>query len=209
MRKITFIIVSIFLLLLAGNTQSQVVPDSYRYQKQQEMANFKDSIHDAFVRYLEHLWAEYQLFTGDKSPRDLKPTEQPQIDKSEEEADTLKNDHQISYGRPLEIEDVETMAFLPPSPMTNLRMRDHTIQFYGRKLKISIPESVASITLSGINERQVARFWKKLADNHADQCLASLDQLRHSLYLNDWGLYDLVRHFEEISLLRYDADLVP
>lgn len=187
-------------LLLCSNliplncAHAQVVPDSYRQQRQREFQDFKDSIHDDFVRYLEHLWTEYQLFSGEPSPRSIKPVEQPHLDTLETD-DTLKVDTQIPYGRLTDIQEVSSAAFLPPAGIATLQKRNFTVQFYGRELTIALPDKVAREKLSGIRERHVARFWKKLVENNADQCAAALDQQRRNLYLGDWGLFDLIRHF--------------
>lgn len=182
---------------VSNNTQAQVVPDSYRQQKQQEMSHFVDSIHNDFVRYLEHLWTEYHLFSGEPSPRSIKPIEQPQLDTLEAD-DTLKIDTQIPYERLTDLQKVGAAEYLPPTSIVTIQKRNYTVQFYGRELTIALPEKVADEKLDGIRERQVARYWKKLISNHADQCVASLDQQRRNLYLGDWGLFDLVRRFTAV-----------
>lgn len=181
-------------LLAASNVQAQVVPDSYRRQKQQEYQNFRDSIHDDFVRYLEQLWQEYQLFTGEPSPRNIKPVEQPVLDTAGSEIDTLKVDRQIPYGELTQELPVGEMEFLPPAEVGSIRKRDYTVTFYGRKLNVPVPEVLSAAMLSGTRERQIARFWRQLNERHADQCIAALDRHRRDLYLGDWGLFDLVRH---------------
>ena len=183
--------------LFVGSVQGQVVPESYRQQKQQEMSRFVDSIHDDFVRYLEHLWTEYQLFSGEPTPRSIKPVEQPQLDTLEAD-DTLKIDTQIPYGRLTEIQKVGAAEYLPPASIITVQKHNYTVQFYGRELTIALPEKVADEKLDGIRERQVARYWKKLISNHTDQCVASLDQQRRNLYLSDWGLFDLIQHFSAV-----------
>lgn len=180
--------------LSMGQAEGQVVPESYRQQKQQEMARFADSIHDDFVRYLERLWTEYQLFNGEPSPRDMKPVEQPQLD-TLEPGDTLRTDSQLTYGRLTESHQTHSREFLPPARVGDYQKQDYTVQFYGRELDIALPGKVADEKLGGIRERQVARYWKKLVEDHADQCAASLDRHRRDLYLGDWGLFDLIRHF--------------
>lgn len=83
---------------MVQTVHAQVVPDSYRQQKQMEMNQFADSIHDEFVRYLEHLWTEYQLFEGELFPLDNKPVTQPHLDTFYLEDDTLKTDRLMHYG---------------------------------------------------------------------------------------------------------------
>lgn len=197
MKKLMYSLLFFCVGMSVSNTQAQVVPDSYRQQKQQEMSHFVDSIHDDFVRYLEHLWTEYQLFSGEPTPRSIKPVEQPQLDTLEAD-DTLKIDTQIPYGRLTEIQKVGTAEYLPPASIITVQKHNYTVQFYGRELTIALPEKVADENLGGIRERQVARYWKKLISNHADQCIASLDQQRRNMYLGDWGLFDLIRHFTAV-----------
>lgn len=187
----------VILLSGIGSAKAQVVPDSYRQQKQKEFADYKDSIHDEFVRYLEQLWTEYQLFEGELSPRSTKPVEQPVFDTTDN-GDTIKIDNQVSYGELATMQKYEVREdFVPPSSVTIFK-RDYTIPFYGRQLDISLPEKIAQEKLSGIRERQVAHFWKRLVEGHADQCVASLDMQRRNLYLGDWGLFDLIRHFSAV-----------
>ena len=185
-------------LVLSDAASAQVVPDSYRRQKQQEYQQFKDSIHDEFVRYLEHLWTEYQLMTGEPSPRSIKPAEQPQIDTAEND-DTLKIDRQVSFGELSTMDSSsqnrQQQVVDRQAPHTTIRTRNYTMPFYGRKLTVPLPEMVATAKLTGVRERQVARFWKKLAEERADLSVASLDQQRSNLYLSDWGMLDLIRHF--------------
>ena len=71
MKRIVYSLLLICVGMFAQNVQSQVVPNGYRQQIQHEMTRFADSINDDFVRYLEHLWAEYQLFSGEPSPRSI------------------------------------------------------------------------------------------------------------------------------------------
>ncbi|MCR4828104.1 MAG: hypothetical protein K5864_01425 [Bacteroidales bacterium] len=182
-------------LVSINSVQAQDVIERYRQQKQQEMANYKDSIHDEFVRYLEHLWTEYQLFEGELSPRSIKPEEQPQVDTVSQEGDTLKIDRQIPYSEMTEAHRLEPVDFVSPASVATVHKRNYTVLFYGRELSIALPEKVAEIQLSGTRERQVARYWKQLNENHADQCVVGLDQCRRNLYLSDWGLFDLIRHF--------------
>lgn len=176
-----------------NSAQAQVVPESYRQQKQQEMSHFADSIYHEFVRYLEHLWTEYQIFEGELSPRNIKPVEQPRFDILEE-ADTLKIDNPIQYGQLIDVQAVQPETSSVPNVEGTSAYR-YKVQFYGRELSIAMPENIASVRLGGIQERKVARFWKQLVECHADQCVASLDLQRRNLYLNDWGLFDLTRHF--------------
>ena len=191
------VMIAVLLISGIGCAQAQVVPDSYRQQKQKEFADYKDSIHDDFVRYLEHLWTEYQMFEGELSPRSTKPVEQPILDTSDT-GDTIKIDNQVSYGELTTMQKYEVNEdFVPPSAVTIFK-RDYTVPFYGRQLDISLPEKIAQEKLSGTRERQVARFWKKLVEEHADQCVASLDIQRRNLYLGDWGLFDLIRHFSAV-----------
>ena len=101
-RRLHYIIVCAVLILALqfptlNTAKAQVVPDSYRKQKQVEMLQFTDSIHDEFVRYLEHLWTEYQLFEGELFPLDNKPVTQPHIDTSYRNEDTLKTDRLMQY----------------------------------------------------------------------------------------------------------------
>ena len=197
MKKLMYSLLLFCVGMAVNNTQAQVVPDSYRQQKQQEMSHFVDSIHNDFVRYLEHLWTEYQLFSGEPSPRSIKPIEQPQLDTLEAD-DTLKIDTQIPYERLTDLQKVGAAEYLPPTSIVTIQKRNYTVQFYGRELPIALPDKVADEKLSGIRERQVARYWKKLISNHAEQCVASLDQLRRNLYLGDWGLFDLIRLFSAV-----------
>lgn len=199
-HKILLLCVSLifnYQLSIFNSAQAQIVPDSYRQQRQREYQDFKDSIHDDFVRYLEHLWTEYQLFSGEPSPRSIKPVEQPLLDTFVVD-DTLTTDTQIPYGRLTDIQKVGAVEYLPPASIADLQKRNHTVRFYGRDLTIALPERVSNEKLGGIRERQVARFWKKLVESHADQCVASLDQQRRNLYLGDWGLFDLVRRFTAV-----------
>lgn len=193
MSKQAYITIILFsIALLFNSAQAQVVPENYRQQKQQEMSRFADTIHHEFVRYLEHLWTEYQLFEGELSPRDIKPVEQPRVDTLEKE-DTLKTDSPILYGQMTDVQDVRTetsTALNEESTPAYLYM----VKFYGRELSIAMSEEVASMRLGGIQERKVARYWKRLVDCYADLCAASLDRQRRNLYLNDWGLFDLTRH---------------
>lgn len=182
--------------LSVGSLQAQVVPDNYRQQTQQEMGRFADSIHDDFVRYLEHLWTEYKLFSGEPSPRDIKPVEQPQMDTLEMEGDTVKVDRQVSYGTFSSVSTGAARDF--KAPRGSVQNRDYTVPFYGREVSIALSDKVADINLAGIRERQVARYWKKLVESRADLCAASLDQQRRNLYLGDWGLFDLIRNFSAI-----------
>lgn len=182
------------LLVVSNMVHAQVVPESYRRQKQQEMTRFGDSIYDEFVRYLEQLWTEYQLFEGEHSPRSIKPAQQPLLHDKDSD-DTLKIDLLLHHGEISTIQDVKHNAIqLKKKGEFQVKSRDFLVPFYGRNITVRIPNKVNTLRLSGTHERQVARFWKQLLDEHADQCAVSLDQHRRNFYLGDWGLFDLIRH---------------
>lgn len=182
--------------LSIGQVRGQVVPDSYRQDKQQEMDRYVDSMHADFVRYLEHLWTEYQLFSGEPTPRDVKPVEQPQMDTLEMEGDSVKVDGQVSYGTYSVVPTHAARDF--KAPRGTVQSRDYMVPFYGREVSIALSDKVADINLAGIRERHVARYWKKLVESRADLCVASIDQQCRNLYLGDWGLFDLIQHFSAI-----------
>ena len=194
-RSRRYIVAFAILVLGIQSGRAQVVPDSYRKQKQVEMLQFTDSIHDEFVRYLEHLWTEYQLFEGELFPLDNKPVTQPHIDTSYRNEDTLKTDRLMQYEEMGTIQEVEEPVIAHPAAIGNTQMRDYSVPFYGRRLNLAFPAKVEGITLSGIGERRVAHYWKRLLESHVDQCVASLGRQRRDLYLNDWGFFDLIRHF--------------
>ncbi len=194
-RSSRYIVAFAILVLGIQSGRAQVVPDSYRKQKQVEMLQFTDSIHDEFVRYLEHLWTEYQLFEGELFPLDNKPVTQPHIDTSYRYEDTLKTDRLMQYEEMGTIQEVEEPVIAHPAVIGNTQMRDYSVPFYGRRLNLAFPAKVEGITLSGIGERQVAHYWKRLLESHVDRCVPSLDQQRRDLYLNDWGFFELIRHF--------------
>lgn len=199
LHSILFVCVGLILnspFFILNSAHAQVVPDSYRKQKQVEMLQFTDSIHDEFVRYLEHLWTEYQLFEGELFPIDNKPVTQPHIDTSNLLYwDTLRTDRLIQYEEIGTVQEVEEAVIAKPSAIGSTQMHDYSVPFYGRKLNVAFPAKVAGITLSGISERQVSRYWKRLLENQADRYVASLDRHHRDLYLNDWGFFDLIRHF--------------
>ena len=176
--------------LLFNSIYAQVVPDSYRQQKEAEMLHFKDSISNEYVKYLERLWTEYRLFLGEPSPRSVEPQEQPQIDTADTNA--LKTDRGIEYSL-METRMVESQP-LAVNGQQSVITRNYTVQFYGRELNLAIPKGAASLKLDGISERQVAHYWKRLLENHAEQSIISLDNKRRDLYLNDWGMFDMTRH---------------
>ena len=193
MRHILYVcLLFCFQLSVINSATAQVVPDSYRQQKQQEYTHFADSILTDFARYLEHLWTEYQLFEGEMSPRDTKPVEQPVIDTVDPNDDSLKTDRQIPYGEYSVQKDEKREHRVPD--VQNIQRQNYEVTFYGRRLNIMLPKGIADLRLGGTRERHVARFWKRLAEQHAEQSVASLDQQRRNLYLGDWGLFDLVRH---------------
>ena len=198
LHGILFVCVGLILNIpssILNSAHAQVVPDSYRKQKQVEMLQFADSIHDEFVRYLEHLWTEYQLFEGELFPLDNKPVTQPHIDTSYLIEDTLKTDRLMQYEEIGTAQETEDAVIAQPAAIGSTQMRDYSVEFYGRRLSVAFPARVAGIVLSGISERQVAHYWKRLLESHVDRCVASLDRQRRDLYLNDWGFFDLIRHF--------------
>lgn len=181
--------------LFVSPAMAQVVPDSYRLQKQQEFQDFSDSVRDEFIRYLEQRWTEYQLFEGEHSPRAIKPKLQPVIDTTDTLGDSMTLDGQLPYGNIVETMKTESVGSVPPSRTADYTKQNVSFVFYGRKVDQPFPVSVMRETLSGIRERQVARFMNRLNKSYVVHCVAALDQQCRSLYLCDWGLLDLVRHF--------------
>lgn len=196
MRKQSYILLILIALMSSASVSAQVVPDSYRQQQQQSYNTFVDSIYGDFLRYMEHLWNEYQLFEGELSPRSVKPAAQPVFDTIE--SDTVKVDRQVPYGELTTVRKTDVAVPHPNAALGTDAKRNYTVQFYGRQLDVAIPERGAAVTLAGVRERHVARFWKKLVECHADQCVYALDQQRRNLYLGDWGLFDLIRHLSAV-----------
>lgn len=188
MKRLLLIILFSLRVTSLIQAQDTLQVSVWKQTQQQRYFAYKDSVSAAYQQFLDQHWSEYRLYQS-LHRATSKPAEQPRIDTLRQE---ISFEHQAIPMEPLHIQDVsllEDSSWVPHDALEHLQLR-----FYGRKVSVGLPIGIPKLKLPGSKERQVVSFWDALASAHLSEIVPQLTQLKKELYLNDWGIFDLIRH---------------
>ena len=185
MRRTVLILGMILCGYLSFGQDSAAI--SYKKQYQTQYQAFKDSLDKQYKAFLNQYWLDYDMFLGEHRNHAPEPNLQPQSDTLDENFESLLS-HPVLTPLTVPLSDsirVDASAVY--------KAEIFNFDFYCRKVSISIPIRVSSLALNGIHENNVFRFWKQLRNENMNMVAVQLLQQKQSMYLNDWGLFDLTQ----------------
>lgn len=166
-------ILSLFLAVAAFPAAAQefeTLFDDFAKEAQEEQNRFLDEANKKFADFLKESWQEFQVFAGKEYPRKPKPKTAP-------------------------VAAVETTATLESEPATILPgKRECEYSFYGRPVKLTVPDAIANYRMSCNSEKEIARFWETLAESDYQDYLAQLRGYASDMGLEGWSLYLLAEN---------------
>lgn len=193
------------LIAVAGaiSAQDTTAYAKWKEQHRQQLQSFKDSVSDDYKAFLEQNWKEYDLLKSEHRKGLGKPIDQPQVDTSD-----------IQLPEEIKSQPMQDTTFKPESFGQLLQDTSFEVgyaaevikvQFYCRDVVFKLPPSVSKTRLAGTSERQVTNFWSRLDDEDLRNVVQQIRAKQQALYLNDWGLVDMVRQLSA-SVYSENAD---
>lgn len=176
-----------------GETQRY---EEFRNKIYGEYQGFRESVLNDYDKFLGGVWVEYKEFTGLKADEAPKPVRQP----VSQPAQPGVASQEIS---PLPVEEIPVPApivpSVPASPVVPLPGEKlGMVEFYGAKLSLPVRQTGAS--LSTLDNKGIAAYWKVLKAAGFPRVAQGLLQSKEQLGLNDYMLYLLAHKYAETAL---------
>lgn len=183
--------------------------DKYKQNRQAQFQSYKDSINKEFAKSIEKRWEDFHVFVGKRRETKPEPEQLPIAPK-----DTIKPE---PLSLPIDAiipvpEETPTLNDLWNNEASDMQdtvsakqtYRNVDINYYMQQLYFNIPETYKQISLTGISERAVSKFWSELSEGEYNACLTQFKNQKRDLNLNDWALYNMVTNVaSEIFPHRY------
>ena len=175
--------------------------NEFKGQQEQEFEDFNEKINKEFADFLRLAWDEFAA---------EKPTERVE---RPEPVEPVKYDVPKKDVPQVEILPAGITSYIPQpkqSPLVPVKVpeKDFTdrisIPFYGTEVKVAATFA-ASLSLPGIEEKDVASAWTKLCKGNYQLLLQDCMNIRNELQLNDWAYRVLA---EKIALKLFDEHQV-
>lgn len=186
-------IILILLVVPCLSLTAQTVKEQWKQHYRQELQDYKDSTHDAFLQYLQRYWRDYELQRGECYP--LKP-----IPAIHEVVDTLPDstDIQLPADATQSLHESRIDDTVSVSAYAHHDATFYSFDFYGNRLSAMMPSTLNQLSLGGTTEKAVAAFWRQLdACGTASYCVLMGD-LRSDIGLDGYGFYLLVRQLSAV-----------
>lgn len=190
MKKL-LVILSFFVVVGAVRAQDTSSYSRWKEQHRQQLQSFKDSVADDYKAFLEQSWREYELLKAEHRKGVGKPIDQPQVDSS----DMQLPEEIKAQPMPVAAFNPEALGrvFQDTAFEVGYMAEVFKVQYYCREVTFRLSPAVSKLKLAGTSERQVAHFWGRLDDEDLRNVAQQLRSKQQDLYLNDWGLVDMVR----------------
>lgn len=197
MKQIILLIVGIMLLFSAKGQVTDF--ESFKQQKEQKFAEYKDSKQKEWAAYRARLngeyadkmrqsWKSYNSMAAIPEPKRPEPP-RPVVKTNQDPAPTKT----MAYSK-----YIPAVAYKMPQPVVpiahaaNESEAGYVFEFYSTPCKVHLQRNMA-FSLPDISEAYVSDAWRNLSvsnyDVVADDCL----NIREQLDLNDWGYIELVK----------------
>ena len=194
----------IAILILGGNSLSAQDFQSYRRQQQEAFQTYKQKTQEeweAYRRKVNEVFAEFM-----KKPWEQKEGEQPKPEPSKvpdiPPVILPEIDIDIPVDNPIDVEITlpaleEEPIHVAPIPYKP-KPAEKSIQFsfYGTLGRIRFDNNKKAI-LCGVDEKDVAQFWKGLSGEAYDNVVADCQDIRHKRDLCDWAYYRMTEKVAE------------
>ena len=162
--------------------------EQFRSAKQREMVEFRDSLNEAYARFLEEKWESFNLYREERGfrPMPKPPVYDPSLPQPGDEPPTVVVDVP-----PVPAADTVPMPdFKPVNPEPKATV---TAEFFGTQVRLQQVEKTHIGRLVGVSESNVADFWGKLSKLPVETIASDLQRTGSALRLNDYGLFLLAR----------------
>ena len=215
-------------ILLAGAILLQAETFS-EFKRQQAAAykQYKDENDRAFASYLKSQWQAYKKFVSASLYEKPKPKKIPKTaPKPAPKAGPkviikVKKPSRIQepklppsvVAQPPKPKEKPTITLMPkkekqkPSGPTVSKAVTHDVvfDFFGTQVGFDVPGKIKKARFYPANQQGISNYFDAVATSDYGVLLKEIKQVRHSMRLNDWGLYLLVQRIAE-SLYRYDDE---
>ncbi len=175
--------------LLAGSFEDFKNTENATYEK------YRDKNDIAFTSYLKEEWEEYTakespaLYEKQK-PKSIRPTRERQI----------KN---IGPKVNIKIPTIKKQTKILDRPkLVEKKNKDIYINYFGQDLGFNIDDTIRDTQYYPQNQSGIANFFDRMASSDYEGTLYEIEEVRHSLNLNDWGVYQLIN---QLSNAIYDS----
>lgn len=195
--------IAIFMILLAaclmslsaqGETQRY---EEFRNKIHGDYQGFRESVVNDYDKFLGGIWVEYKKLTGLKADEAPKPAQQPVTELSL--PDTTPKDISPVTAEEIPSEAPSIAPFDPVVPTVPVPGETPgVVHFYGANL--SVPFKKAATTLSTLDNKGIAAYWKTLDKAGFPQVAQLLVQYKEQMGLNDYMLYLLARKYAQAAL---------
>ena len=184
--------------------------NQFKSDKQAEFDAFRKRVNEEYARMMEQAWQSVK--TQPAEPEPVVPKVEPVVcpDPEPTPAPTptpapqpTPQPQPTPAPKPQEIPVQKEPVVIPaptpaPEPIAPVvvpeekPIKKETVLFYGTNISLQYPES-DEFKLAGMNEKQLAKAWKQLADSKYDITVADALKARKNLNLCDWGYLTLLK----------------
>ena len=209
MKKITILLILLFLRCFDGNSQTENQIDALRKAQLREFTEFSskidseyksylDSLNKAFSDYLRKTWKGFNLQVEVRHDTTPKPGVLPRFDPKIEKLPSGQTSLQIIIKLPSE-ENVPSVNPLPNNYPTEvpvsevLNGKNAFIDFYGSQLKFQYDPELNGTLPPIIVNTTIADFWDRMNKANSAVLIQKLSDFRSQMNLNDWGFFMLVK----------------
>lgn len=173
--------------------------EAFNQQANQRFNDFRDTMNARFARELARQWVEFESFAGEKRPARPEPKE-PVVapkDKTPREPVQMPVDEVVPAPMPREDAPKEMPNNQTPQDLQEAEAASMynaiQIDFYSRKLSMTLPVAYQELKMDGISEKSVAKFWEGLSKTDFQSMVAQCQKQRNELNMNDWALFGTVK----------------
>lgn len=206
--KKTFPLMLIILVLFIGNIRAQDVFDEFARKSKQEFNDFKGKSIQEFNDFRDKANAEFAAFMGRPwSPHKVSPAipipQKPDPDIVPVKRPTPQQDQRSPLKIPYKNIIPAPKPQPSPVPIAPIVIPESapiisTIDFnyYGTKCSVHWTDNL-KFSLSGIQEKEIAKTWSRLSGAEYNPVLSDFLVLKEKLRLCDWGYIQLIKKFTE------------
>lgn len=210
MKRVVKLLMSGFMLMcMSASAQSgfRKAFDDFTTSATITFSSFTDTVNSIFAESIKSEWTEY------KAEKPLERSNIPEPISVPVAADTLLVNRSIPVIdehiiRSEQWSDDTSSMVLPTSAIDVIRHKYVKFKFFDTEQVIPVPEAYGTFHPTGITEKDVSDFWKRLSEFEYQLILSECDKLRQAYGYNDWAillwaqalskaLFPLNRHSEQ------------
>lgn len=187
--------------------------EDFAREAKEEHTRFRDEADRTFADFLNESWTEFRVFAGKEYPRKPKPKTAPVAPSAPVEIPGIQ-----PVPEPPAIPDVPDSGNLPetveePAPVPGESqeagkpqeveepvkpgLRACVFDYYGRAVRILVPDAISDYRMAGNSEKEVARFWDALSKADYAPVIGQIEGYASEMRLGEWALCLLVENFSK------------